>query len=863
MRRALRVKWLFILLVGLLGVTLYPTVTQAAESAAEHGHYSFNPEGYMEHSYTYGMTTTGSIDLPGLEDDQGNAIKLSADVRLTLDPPNSTNEYPISVHILEASSEGFPVDLGRVLAGTTLRGALDDRGRIVHIETPESLSNMGLDGMDLFWGLFVPKAAASDSAQDSWEANIIRDNLGPQRTRIMRLQATYTRQGVKAWSGRPLEAVSARLRGSTSFRDGTSRTEIQEIAHALFYVEPLSGVTQISSVSKVTSVDIIEPNKETLRLRNSLTTTLEIKTPSSSAAAPTEHPVSTETSSEPSTIEDPDREETPLEAEVPLDERPPSDEKMAPSGDTPQRAEPTSNEHSPQSTWAYRDPAERFHLKLPAMWEAAEAHLSLRSTTLTLDEPLRHLYVYVVPLPSPGASSQTVARSALTTYQETQNGFSLLQDASPTQLDGESAYKAHYRYQSTDGATFREWGLFTRHEDRAYYLQYAAPVETDPTHLDSELKQIADLFRFGSTPRGLVSPDQLEGSLHPYTDPTGSYSLLVPSLWPMVDHSHEAGTTSFTEIGESGYLNLFAQSGATGYSAQEIIASWKEQWAQESGFQLVTDVSARSLSGRDGAELVYRWRPDQEREWTRRLQATVIDDTFYAVALDYVSSGYEQRSHTFDRIFSSFRVMDETEESNEPASENVDRQETQGTPDQQEPHEDQAPQVTQGASHVPVADPVAEDRALLLGRFLLRYPGQDGQTIEEWANQVTVFISIVGADTFREVTDDEGFVFIPNLPRVSQDDVYRVTRIEGRLFGFDQDVAVTFENLTQGVSEEGVANLGTVILTLDESRAITVEIERGLSGVTGRPSPLERFLSQFPSSAWTEHVRALILRGTE
>ncbi len=356
-----------------------------------------------------------------------------------------------------------------------------------------------------------------------------------------------------------------------------------------------------------------------------------------------------------------------------------------------------------------------------------------------------------------------------------------------------------------------------------------------------------------------MSPDLLKGSLQRYEDPEGAYSLLVPFLWPLVERNPESGTTSFTEIGGNGYLNLFAQPGATGFSAEQIVAAWKEQWSEEDGFQLIQDVTPKRVAGRDGAELVYQWRPDQEREWTRRLQATVIGDTFYAVALDYPSSGYEERLTTFRDIFSSFSVKDEQDMMPDVSETQTPTQESTQTPSIPEANSTpDEPQERITSSEQLIPDPLSEGHTLLLGRLLTRYPGESGREIEEPAKQVRVYVTTGGVETLTESTDSDGFVFLPNLPPLEDGNEYRITRIEGRVFGFTQDVAVTFENLTQEVGKEGLVNIGTVILTLDASRSITVEVERGLSVVTGRTSPLERFISTYPSTAWSQRVQRAI-----
>ncbi len=83
------------------------------------------------------------------------------------------------------------------------------------------------------------------------------------------------------------------------------------------------------------------------------------------------------------------------------------------------------------------------------------------------------------------------------------------------------------------------------------------------------------------------------------------------------------------------------------------------------------------------------------------------------------------------------------------------------------------------------------------------------------------------------------------------------------MLGFVEPVAVSFDNLRIGTIGPRVAHLRTIILTLHADRSLTVNIVRTPESAAEEPSALEYFVAAFPESAWTEHVREVILSGLD
>lgn len=865
MRQNPVVQSLLFLVCALVGLAFVSPATLAAEAPGDPSHYWFDPATQAGRTFTYALTTTGSIqiqtpDAPA----QTDVVELSAMVALVLAAADPSGRTPFNLHFTHATSEGFAIDLGEALSGLIVEGALDQKGTLVYLKTPAALLDLGIDLRDLFFGLFVPGPRAEVSVGTPWEINFTREDLGPSQNRTLRLRANYTRQGLKEWGNRIYEAVTGGVRGTTSWREGSSRTDVEEIGHALFYVDPQSGRTAVSSVSTIITVEVVDSRHGTIRSRNTLTTTLELQ-----EEAGLEVPAS------PITPDVPDPSDPP-EASIPSDPSTPSDPPVVPDDPVLPSTPPTgTGEVEPTAPHReYQDPAGRFVLVLPDDWPVEDAGLTLRTTTLSGKRPGEWIYIHVVPLPSPGASALNIARSAITSYQETQAGFTLQGDLVETTLAGESAYLAHYIYDVDPGVRHREWALFARFRDRAYYVQYAAPVSIPSDEVRSTLLEVARGFHFGPTPRGVLSAEQLAASLVTYTDPDGRFSVLVPSLWPRVDRSAQGETTTFAEIGESGFLTIFAQPGASGLDPMALVAAWKKQWEQELDFTLIQDVTQAPLLGRDGALIQYRWASDAQTTWTRRLQATVIGDYLYAIALDYVEPGFGQRIGSFDQIFESFGLGEETP-AQVPAQvpSPVDPPDEAGSLFDDEPtapvEEDKVVEEPEDVEQIPLpgeeaATPVSEEGALphtpdhliLLGRIGNAYPSQPSEGTE-WVKNAVVTVRY-GIESYTVETDEEGYFFLPNLPPPEGTLRYSIVYLEGDLFGLSQ-AGINFDRLNVATIAPGVAHAGTIVLYADERYSIVVDIDRSVTASSYGKTALERFIEVYPEDPWTELVRAALV----
>ena len=978
------------LILAALFALLWTQLAGAAQPA-----FHFNPSEYTNRTLTYLWTTTGTIEVTG-DSFPGETVSLEI-------------SSPIAVTFLQPSADGMPFELvissprlrgvepeAALIGPISLRGRLDQRGTLVHVETPPFLSRLGLDMTDLLLGLVVPapEDGRSVSPGSEWQGSFVRSALVSETARRLDLKVTYTAGREVDWGNRMLQSVTARVRADAVVREGTFRTEIQEIGHGLFYLRPDTGVSELSSISVITQIETRPPSSRTAtsRTKITLTTTLSLQeirplttfaASESLAAAPesdggasgpeipapldesgahdgsgtvtwdsepggtaetvsassfeeeTLPPAQTVPASKSGLDADPDpalgegppaKAGEAVEASWPAEEAGgaveitpgapgpaagealpslagreepvlPGEPGAAPAStdepaetEAPVEPEAALGEEQPLGRAAaatYKDPAGRFELDLGPEWIPEPRSLGLRVTAFASRDGNEHAYVYVMPLPSPAATALSIARSALATYGETQSGFRVVSEPELDQLDGEVAYRAEYTYL-LDGRPVREWALFARMRDRAFYVQYAYVGEAEPPGL-VKLQTLRDGFRFGADPKGAVPVQALSESLEPYTDPLGRFSLKVPALWPLTEESSDASSAVFTEIGENGYLTLLAETGARGIRAAEIVSAWKEQWSREPGFQILVDVSPAPLGSVDGVRFDYTWSGGNSGDWSRRLHAAVIDDLFVAIALDYAAPGFGDRQAIFDEIVRSFTPL-------EPAApvESLDAPSRSGSapvaepqeslladPDagddepfageegafgspasQQTPAPAERPDPEELAREYPFAEPEGDDTVILLGRILTRFPGPSGAMVEAWASGLEVTV-IAGQDEFTGVTDDRGYLYVANLPRLAQGRLYTIARLDGPMLGFTEPVSVTFDNLRIGQVGPRVAHLRTLILTLHSDRSLSVELVRYAASAADEPSALVHFVTEYPRSAWASHVEEVILSGLD
>lgn len=887
MRIAFRIP-LFLIVIALAVSPVH------AQSEGQADLYHYAPGQFAERVLRYTMVTTGSVAVTSGASSHTQAVDLHAELEIAFGSVRPDGSLPFAVRVLEASSSGLDT-AGGSLAAQQLFGVLGRDGALASVETPKPLADLGLTFRELLAGLVVPAPASPISVGSQW--SVRQANVEAHRVRSMTLTATYTAQGPKQWAGRSLPSVTARFSGQGSMREGTIVNQIEEIGHGLFYLQPQTGITDLSSVSLVTTVDTVQTGLPATRTRITLTTTLELREVREGGIGPAPAPPAEPIPGEPAAP-------APFPAEEPQ-----------PAEAPPPESETIVEENLPaQVLTVYRDPAGRFSVGLPAAWNPEPREVALRRTRFERGNGAAHLYVAVMPLPSPAASAEAIARSTLATYQETLQGFSVIEQPSPATLDGEAASRAVYRYRTSDGRIATELALFARKGERAFYLQYSAFNRFDLRALNAEFDVLAAAFRFGPTPEGAVPAGALE--LATYADRQGGYSILIPTVWPLTDRSSDGSSATFTEVGENGYLSIYVQPGARGISPRQIVNAWKEQSTSDPGFLLLMDVTPSPLGSVEGVRVDYEWSGGGGRTWVRRLHGAVVDDVFYAVVLDYVKSGYEARSAVFDAMIGSFALLppeppeppagisEGPQESPageeppspatpaaplEPASTAPVTAPTSGTPSTAQAPSS-APAQPAPASPAPVPspaaasqeapdggiavstfagagasgggrvpgypfdEPVGSDSVLLLGRFIMRYPAANGRIIEEPGANLDVYVTAGGRE-YRTTTDPQGYFYIANLPRLIEGRFYTVERIQGTMLGVSQ-ATVTFNHLETGVTSPRIAHLGKVILTRDATYDVDVQVLTAYS--SSEDSALDRFVNAYPNSRWTEFVQEAI-----
>jgi len=407
-----------------------------------------------------------------------------------------------------------------------------------------------------------------------------------------------------------------------------------------------------------------------------------------------------------------------------------------------------------------------------------------------------------------------------------------------------------------------EWAVFSRRGDRAYYVQYAREGVLESEPIPDTFLALVDSFEFGPTPSGQVDPDLLAASLEPYQD--GAFRLLVPTFWPLVDRADDGSSITFVEIGGLGYLTIFARDGATGFAANDIIAAWRNEWAKEKEFKLIQDLHPVQIDGRAGVGLEYSWLDEGNTGWTRRLIALIEDDTLYAVAVDYVTSGYERRADTLRAILSSFEILEAMIEDESEADHAPDSEAPPVPTPEPEPEPEPEPQPEQPTTQPQVderlfREPTSDESVIFLGRALTRYQPEGSALIqEEWISNARVYVR-VGNDEYLGATDSDGYIYVSNLPQLSGGAFYELSRIEAPMFGFQQPVAITFQHLQVGQIAPRVAYLGIVEVTLESDRTLSVELRRPAGEGAASRSSLEHFINTFSTSAWVPFVREAIV----
>lgn len=840
------------------------------EAALQH----FSSDAYAGMSLTYSLATNGSVEQysdRNLTDTRH--FSLNATVQFNVKQKEADDTMQVSLVIEPIHAVGLHAT--GPLSTVTLHGLISSNGFITAVDTPDYMAAIGMDIDQLFLGWTVPSQHVSDTTTpetllSNWQVPIKRDRSASLRTPInYTLTGSYQATGVAPFRSRRVTSVLGSFRGDATIYEGMQRIRVKEVGSGNFEVDPDSGRVTVSSVSLVSTVDIDDDRAtRTSRMKSTTTTTLELVDVASfefsiDQSSPMEQPTPIVTGpvqsadappADSNRQEDHKQEETPKPGDwksttphsdateqVDLDSQPLTEDPSLNDGSDPiTKTAPLDN--------AYRDPANRFEIVLPKRFdfEHSETHLSLRGTRFSGPGNGEFAYVYVTPLSDPSADAAQIAHSILINYSETLPGFTLLGGPKPDQLDGVAAYRAHYEYLDVQGRKVTEWGIFARKGDRTFYVQYT-PGADDIRNGERILLQLVNGFSFGTQLSGQIPTPLLSDSLEQFTDEQQNFNMLLPSHWPLTERADEGSSTTFTEIGERGYLTVFMEAGIANITARQVLHAWNEEWKHEDGYKLIEDLNDTELNGQPATTFTYSWTGSANVSWTRRIAAGVNNDLFYAIVIDYVSEGYDERLPTFTRMIESFQIRSFTPDTTAvPEDETVKEESTPGTEKEINPEQQLEP--------FPFEEPENDETAIMIGRVLTRYPDAHGETVESWGQHLTIVVR-AGDTLFEGMTDGDGYVYVTNLPRGIED--YEVLRFTGHMLGIDDPVELSFVDLFVGRQAPRVANLETLIITLTSEHAVQIDIVNAEQLHPDEPSPSNHFINTFPSSGWSEFVKEI------
>ena len=153
----------------------------------------------------------------------------------------------------------------------------------------------------------------------------------------------------------------------------------------------------------------------------------------------------------------------------------------------------TQKDASSASRQAYRDPAERFSLELPAGWEV---RCTLYGATTRFDGPQgERLWISVVDRRPHDTDPVAFAERILARYPLVFQRFVLERRAADARLADLPAAYAEYRYTEAS-ATVREGSYFLLHGDSGILFQFAASAPLFPEAHQTALA-IADTLALG------------------------------------------------------------------------------------------------------------------------------------------------------------------------------------------------------------------------------------------------------------------------------------------------------------------------------------------------------------------------------
>lgn len=162
-------------------------------------------------------------------------------------------------------------------------------------------------------------------------------------------------------------------------------------------------------------------------------------------------------------------------------------------------------------------------------------------------------------------------------------------------------------------------------------------------------------------PIGPISADDLARSPHVVVTVEGAFTMELSEWWPKtwtrpVDAApSDPALAVFTEIGQRGYMGVFAFRVDRRTSAVDTANEWVQYLVESRGQSVVEPVRLRRLSNYQAASFVTSWREDGVR-WMHYGTTIVHGGTSYEISIAYEADGFAARRPVFDRWLQSWRA---------------------------------------------------------------------------------------------------------------------------------------------------------------------------------------------------------------
>lgn len=821
---------------------------------------------------------------------------MAAGLELRWDAKSRDGSWPAKVNLVAPSiSVG-----GRQLpitpeATAPLTAKFDAYTKILAVQTPSVLQDIGIDLTQALLGLTIPMPGGSAAVGTSWV--VPSTTAAPGKG--FNVRATYTLVEFAERRGATLASIRGNL--VLTPRDGSTNTSYTGYLEA--FVDPASGRVLESGMSLdiISTLPLPKANSVEEASAHAVITAylLDLGPSSATAPAPLPAPVkpvpakpatvpvvsvdqpgiaisrlpdtvsdSTELSELPPGVPAPQPAVPGNRVLVPTDTNSLSDDTTigtTANASAYKKADTLAATPTPMAFWSdnatnhtYIDPAARFTITLPNGWPQIAPGLSADTTAFPGANRTQMLYVFVGP--SGGESLAEYARAVLNRYARSTPQFRLTTDLTAAQMAGIPALSATYSYPDTASAVpVGEIALFARFNGQNYVLLYTDASAKIVEQNNTIVAYLQQALQFGPSPSGIVPADTLETHTWTrYVDPQQRFSLNVPALWPAASQSDDNFSVTFAELGKKGYLTVYLQPSVSAFTADSILAAWRSQWAATApGYAEISGVSATLLGGADGAELQYEWINSDGRKWRRHIQAAIYQGTLYAVSIDYLSTEFGARAAVFDRIFAGFRLSSRT---NEPALWPSAPAELPSTSVSRASAIADAPAVRSGgvvtgAGHAPstasvrLDEPLDGHRALLAGRLGMRLGGEI-----RWLSGVVLRIK-AGQSLYATRTDSQGYFAFANIAPLSSGS-YSLVDVDGLVPGYSDPVAISFS----GVQIPGKAGLYS-----EAGNLVMEKLADGSIGITitqvsaADPQAAARhLLATYPQSGWALALQTAI-----